>query len=102
VNFVLLLLTALQAKNSKIAVATNPIVVQFGLPGALLNFKFHLIAHIHDTTQVLVLSNLWVHDLFGTNILKTRLNWYKIVAKECDDAPWQIVTRLDTAFCVFY
>jgi hypothetical protein len=94
-----LLLTVLQAENSEIAVATNPIVLRFGLP-ALLNFQFHLIARIDDTTQVL-LSNLRAHDFFGTNVLKTRLNWSKNVAEE-RDAPWQIVLgSMDTAFCVF-
>ena len=94
-----LLLTVLQAANSEIAVATNPIVLRFGLP-ALLNFQFHLIARIDDTTQVL-LSNLRAHDFYGTNVLKTRLNWSKNVAEE-RDAPWQIVMgSMDTAFCVF-
>ena len=94
-----LLLTVLQAENSEIAVATNPIVLRFGLP-ALLNFQFHLIARIDDTTQVL-LSNLRAHDFYGTNVLKTRLNWSKNVAEE-RDAPWQIVMgSMDTAFCVF-
>ena len=94
-----LLLTVLQAANSEIAVATNPIVLRFRLP-ALLNFQFHLIARIDDTTQVL-LSNLRAHDFYGTNVLKTRLNWSKNVAEE-RDAPWQIVMgSMDTAFCVF-
>jgi hypothetical protein len=69
-----LLLTALQAPrregddDSNIAVSTNPIVLRYGLP-ALLNFQFHLIARIDDTTQVL-LSNLRPHEFFGTNVLK--------------------------------
>jgi hypothetical protein len=99
-----LLLTALQAPrregddDSNIAVSTNPIVLRYGLP-ALLNFQFHLIARIDDTTQVL-LSNLRPHEYFGTNVLKTRLNWSKNVSKE-RDAPWQIVMgSMDSAFCV--
>ena len=100
-----LLLTALQAPrregddDSNIAVSTNPIVLRYGLP-ALLNFQFHLIARIDDTTQVL-LSNLRPHEFFGTNVLKTRLNWSKNVSEE-RNAPWQIVMgSMDSAFCVF-
>jgi hypothetical protein len=76
----------------------NPIVLQFGLP-ALLNFQFHLIARIDDTTQVL-LSSLWTHNCFGTNILKTRLNWSKNLSEE-RNAPWQIVMgSVDASFSV--
>jgi len=77
---------------------TNPILKPFGLP-ALLNFQFHLIARIDDTTQVL-LSNLRAHDSFPTNVLKTRLNWSKNVHEE-RDAPWQMVLGcMDTVYCV--
>ena len=78
--------------------STNPILKPFGLP-ALLNFQFHMIARIDDTTQVL-LANLRAHDSFPTNVLKTRLNWSKNVHEE-RDAPWQMVLGcMDTVYCV--
>ena len=49
---------------------TNPILKPFGSP-VLLNFQFHLIARIDNTTQAL-LSNLRAHDSFPTiGALKT-------------------------------
>jgi hypothetical protein len=55
---------------------------------ALVNFKFHMIARIVDTTQV-IMDHIRVHDHFE-NAWKTRLNWSKIVQDE-SHAPWQIV-----------
>ena len=66
---------------------TDSDIWRCGMP-ALVNFQFHLIARIDDTTQV-VLEHLRAHDSFP-NALKTRLNWSKNVEDE-RDAPWQIV-----------
>ena len=52
---------------------------------ALINFQFHVIGRIDDTTQVLI-DHLCVHDSFS-NCLKTKLNWSKNVGDE-RDAPW--------------
>ena len=71
---------------------------KYGMP-ALINFQFHMIARIDDTTQV-TLEHIRVHDNFE-NTLKTRLNWSKNVQDECD-APWQIVlASMDPVFCVY-
>jgi hypothetical protein len=71
---------------------------KFGIP-ALVNFQFHMIARIDDTTQF-VLENLRMHDNFP-NVLKARLTWSKNVQDE-RDAPWQIVLgSLDSVFCVY-
>jgi hypothetical protein len=71
---------------------------KLGMP-ALINFQFHMIARIDDTTQV-VMDHIRVHDNFE-NALKTRLNWSKNVQDE-RDAPWQIVLgSMNPIFCVF-
>jgi hypothetical protein len=73
------------------------LVWKYGMP-ALMDFQFHLIARIDDTTQV-VLEHIRTHDKFE-NALKTRLNWSKNVQDKCD-APWQIVLgSMDPVFCV--
>ena len=66
--------------------------------GALVNFQFHLIARVDDSTQ-LVLEHVRVHDSFP-HALKTRLNWSKNVQDE-RDAPWQIVLgSISPVYCV--
>ena len=62
----------------------NSYIWKFGIP-ALVNFQFHKIARIDDTTQF-VLENLRMHDNFP-NVLKARLTWSKNVQEE-RDAPW--------------
>ena len=70
---------------------------RFGI-SAMVNFQFHLIARVDDTTQ-LVLEHIRVHDNFS-NCLKTRLNWSKNVNDE-RDAPWQIVLgSINPVYCV--
>jgi hypothetical protein len=65
---------------------------------AMVNFQFHLIARVDDTTQ-LVLEHIRVHDNFP-NCLKTRLNWSKNVNDD-RDAPWQIVLgSINPVYCV--
>ena len=65
---------------------------------AMVNFQFHLIARVDDTTQ-LVLEHIRVHNSFP-NCLKTRLNWSKNVNDE-RDAPWQIVLgSINPVYCV--
>ena len=65
---------------------------------AMINFQFHLIGRIDDSTQVLI-ENLRMHDSFA-NCLKTKLNWSKNVGEE-RDAPWQVVLgSMDTVYCV--
>ena len=72
--------------------------LNFGMP-ALINFQFHMIARIDDTTQV-IMEHIRVHDNFE-NALKTRLNWSKNVQDE-RDAPWQVVLgSMNAVFCVF-
>jgi hypothetical protein len=64
----------------------------------MVNFQFHLIARVDDTTQ-LVLEHICVHDNFP-KCLKTRLNWSKNVNDE-QDAPWQIVLgSINSVYCV--
>jgi hypothetical protein len=73
------------------------LVWKYGMP-ALMNFQFHLIARIDDTTQV-ILEHIRTHDTFE-NALKTRLNLSKNVQDE-RNAPWQIVLgSMDPVFCV--
>jgi hypothetical protein len=70
---------------------------KYGMP-ALINFQFHLIAQIENTTQV-ILDHIRVHDNFS-DTLKT-LNWSKNVRDE-RDAPWQVILGcMNTVFCVF-
>ena len=70
---------------------------KYGMP-ALINFQFHLIARIDDTTQV-ILDHIRVHDNFS-DALKTRLNWSKNVQDE-RDAPWQVILGcMNPVFCV--
>ena len=65
---------------------------------ALVNFQFHMIARVDDSTQV-VLEHIRVHDNFP-HALKTRLNWSKNV-QDKRDAPWQIVLgALNPVYCV--
>ena len=65
---------------------------------AMINFQFHVIGRIDDTTQLLI-DHIRVHDSFP-NCLKTKLNWSKNVGEE-RDAPWQIVLgSMDTTYCV--
>jgi hypothetical protein len=59
---------------------------KLGIP-ALLNFMYHLIARIDDSTQVMM-EHLRAHDNFDF-ALKCRLNWSKNVEEE-RDAPWQL------------
>ena len=54
---------------------------KYSIP-ALMNYQFHLIARIDDTTQVQI-GNLQKHDHFDF-CLQTRLNWSKNVTNECD------------------
>ena len=76
----------------------NSSIWRYGMP-ALINFQFHLIARIDDTTQV-ILDHIRIHDNFE-NALKTRLNWSKNVQDE-RDAPWQVVLgSMNAVFCVF-
>jgi hypothetical protein len=65
---------------------------------ALINFQFHLIARIDNTTQ-LILDHIQVHDSLD-NALKPRLNWSKNVWDECD-APWQVILGcINPVLCV--
>jgi hypothetical protein len=75
----------------------NSPIWRYGM-SAMINFQFHVIGRIDDTTQVLV-DHIRVHDSFP-NCLKTKLNWSKNVGEE-RDAPWQIVLgSMDTTYCV--
>jgi hypothetical protein len=56
--------------------ASNDTVWRHGIT-CLINFQFHLIARIDDTTQLLM-DHLRVHDSFSY-ALKARLNWSKNV-----------------------
>ena len=58
----------------------NP-VIKYGIT-AIINFQFHMIARIDDTTQA-QLENIRVHNSFPFT-LKTRLNWSKNVNEERD------------------
>ncbi len=72
-------------------------VWKYGMP-ALINFQFHMMTRIDDTTQV-IMDHIRVHDNFE-NALKTRLNWSKNVHDE-RDAQWQIILgSMDLVFCV--
>jgi hypothetical protein len=76
--------------------ASNDIVWRHGIT-CLINFQFHLIARIDDTTQLLM-DHLRVHDSFSF-ALKARLNWSKNVQEE-RDAPWQLVIgSMDPLYC---
>ena len=57
------------------------LVWKYGIP-ALMDFQFHLIERIDDTTQV-ILDHIRTHDKFE-NALKTRLNWSKNAQDERD------------------
>jgi hypothetical protein len=77
---------------------STSIIWRYGMP-ALINFQFHLIARIDDTTQV-IMDHIRVHDNFD-NALKTRLNWSKNVQDE-RDAPWQVILgSMNPVFCNF-
>jgi len=83
--------------KSSSGTTNSSIIWKFGMP-ALINFQFHMIARIDDTTQV-IMEHIRVHDNFE-NALKTRLNWSKNVQDE-RDAPWQIVMgSMNPVFCV--
>jgi hypothetical protein len=70
---------------------------KFGM-SALINFQFHMIALIDDTTQV-IMEHICQHNNFEL-ALKTRLSCSKNVQDECD-APWQIVMgSMNPVFCV--
>jgi hypothetical protein len=76
---------------------SNSMLWRYGM-SAMINFQFHVIARIDDTTQLLI-DHIRVHDSFP-NCLKTKLNWSKNVGDE-RDAPWQIVMgSMDTTYCV--
>ena len=47
------------------------------MKSAMINFKFHVIARIDDTAQVLI-DHICVHDLFP-KCWKTKLKWSKNV-----------------------
>ena len=65
---------------------------------ALVNFQFHMITCVNDSTQE-VLEHIWVHDNFP-HVFKTRLNWSKNVGDK-RDALWQIVLgALNSLYCV--
>ncbi|KAI2494041.1 hypothetical protein MHU86_20484 [Fragilaria crotonensis] len=67
---------------------------------ALVNFQFHMIARIDDSTQV-VLEHVRVHDKFSHS-LKVRLNWSKNVNDE-RDAPFQLVLgSMNPIYCVLW
>jgi hypothetical protein len=57
------------------------LIWKYGMP-ALMNFQFHLIARIDDTTQV-IMEHIRTHDNFE-NALKTQRNWSKNVQDERD------------------
>jgi hypothetical protein len=72
---------------------------QYGI-SAIVNFQFHMIARIDDSTQV-VLEHVQVHDKFSHS-LKVRLNWSKNVNDE-RDAPFQLVLgSMNHVFCVLW
>lgn len=72
-------------------------IAKYGIP-ALMNFQFHLIARIDDSTQA-TLEHVKPHDHFDF-LLKTRLNWSKNVNDE-RDAPWQtIIPCMNHVYCV--
>jgi hypothetical protein len=76
---------------------SNSMLWRYGM-SAMINFQFHVIGRIDDTTPVLD-DHLRVHNSFP-NCLKTKLNWSKNVEDE-RDAPWQIVMgSMDTMYCV--
>ena len=67
---------------------------------AIVNFQFHMIARIDDSTQV-VLEHVRVHDKF-LHSLKVRLNWSKNVNDE-RDAPFQLVLgSMNHVYCVLW
>jgi hypothetical protein len=83
----------------------HPVLIQiassniwkFGMP-ALINFQFHMIAQIDNTTQV-IMEHICVHDNFE-NALKTQLNWSKNV-QDKSNLPFQIVMgSMNPVFCV--
>jgi hypothetical protein len=72
-------------------------VVKYGIP-AIINYQFHMIARIDDSTQA-QMENLQAHESFSF-LLKTKLNWSKNVLEE-RDAPWQVVIgSMDATYCV--
>jgi len=72
------------------------IIKKHGIP-ALMNFQFHMISRIDDTTQAFF-ENLLVHDNFDF-LLKVRLNWSKNVHEE-RDAPFQaVIPAMDQLYC---
>jgi hypothetical protein len=78
--------------------SSTSIIWKYGMP-ALINFQFHLIARIDDTTQV-IMDHIQVHHNFD-NALKTQLNWSKNVQDE-RDAPWQVILgSMNPMFCNF-
>jgi Pre-mRNA cleavage and polyadenylation specificity factor len=72
------------------------IVKKYGMP-ALMNFQFHMISRIDDSTQAFF-DNLLAHDNFDF-LLKVRLNWSKNVHEE-RDAPFQaVIPAMDQMYC---
>jgi hypothetical protein len=72
------------------------ITKKYGIP-ALMNFQFHMISRIDDSTQAFF-ENLLVHDDFDF-LLKVRLNWSKNVHEE-RDAPFQaVIPAMDHLYC---
>jgi hypothetical protein len=76
-----------QSLHAVLRDVSNSMLWRYGM-SALINFQFHIVGRIDDTTQVLI-DHLHVHDSFS-NCLKTKLNWSKNVGDE-RDAPWQII-----------
>jgi hypothetical protein len=77
---------------------SNSMLWSYGTMNAMINFQFHVIGRIDDTTQGLV-DHLGVHDSFP-NCLKTKLNWSKNVGDE-RTAPCQMVMgSMDTMYFV--
>ena len=67
---------------------------------AIVNFQFHMISRIDDSTQV-ILEHIRVHDKFSHS-LKVRLNWSKNVNDE-RDAPFQLVLgSMNHIYCVLW
>jgi hypothetical protein len=73
------------------------LIWKFGMP-AFLNYQFHLIARIDNTTQVTI-DNIYVHNEIS-NCLKTKLSWSKNVQEE-RDVPWQMMMgSMHSDYCV--
>jgi hypothetical protein len=60
---------------------------KFGMP-ALVNFQFHMIGRIDDTTQ-LIMDHILVHDNFE-HALKTKLNWNRMREMPLGRLFWEV------------